>query len=131
MGRTMPSCRVKKVALENVGLARQRICAADKSALAEARRCLETGEALRARTVGCHSVVDRPADTLEAFIRGLDVRCIGELAELVPEGMDDRLPGWAYGPAEAGLEETGREISPSALDWLRFTVSIDRPERRA
>lgn len=113
MSRTIPFERVKKVALENVGLVAQHVCGNDKAALVAVRHYLETGEALRTQATGCPNVLDRLTKALEAFIRGLDVRCIGELTELVPKGLDGRLPGWIYGPVEARLGDEGWELAPA------------------
>ena len=35
------------------------------------------------------------------------MRCVGELMELIPKGLDDRLPRWLYGPVDAYLEDKG------------------------
>ena len=115
MSKTIPFERVKKIALENIGLVRQHVCTTDKASLVAVKHYVETGEALRTQATGCPNVLNKLTKALEAFIRGLDVRCLGELIELIPEGLDNRLPRWLYGPVEARLEETGWEISPAAL----------------
>ena len=107
---------VKKIALSNIELIAQHVCKDNKATLVAIKHYLETGEALRTQAIGCHNVKNKFTEMLEAFIRGLDVRCIDELIELIPEGMDDRLPRWLYGPVEARLGEVGWEISPAVLN---------------
>lgn len=106
--------RVKKIALENIGSIRRHICTGPRASLAAVKHYLETGEALRTRAYGCPNVESKLAKTLEGFIRGLDVRCIGELLELIPKGLDNRLPGWLYGPVDAYLEDEGWVLVPGA-----------------
>ena len=115
--KTIPFERVKKVALENVGRIREHICKPHKATLAAVKHYLETGEALRTTAGGWGdnpSVLAKLTEALERFIRGLDVRCIGELLELIPKGLDNRLPGWLYGPVEAWLGDDGWELIPAA-----------------
>lgn len=120
MNKTILFERVKKIALENLGFIRQHICEEHKAAVVAVKHYLETGEALRTRAnaagapAGCPSVTGKLTETLEGFIRGLDVRCIGELIELIPKGLDNRLPGWLYGPVVACLGEDGWELAPAA-----------------
>lgn len=116
MDKAIPFERVRKIALENIWSIRQRICDMDKATLVAVKHYLATGEALRTQTRGCPNVLDKLTKTLEAFIRGLDVRCVGELLELIPKGLDHRLPGWLYGPVEAVLDENGWEIVPAAVN---------------
>ena len=115
MDRTISFERLKKIALENVGSIRQCICGMDKATLASVKCYLATGETLRTQARGCPNVLDRLTQALEAFIRGIDVRCVGELLELIPKGLDSRLPGWLYGPVEANLGEDGWEIAPAVI----------------
>ena len=105
---------VKKVALENIERIREHICKPHKATVVAVKHYLETGEAMRTKAYGCPNVFSRLTETLEGFIRGLDVRCIGELLELIPRGLDNRLPGWLYGPVEAQLGEDGWELVPAA-----------------
>lgn len=116
MNKTILFERVKKIALENLGLIRQRNFKEHEATLAAVKHYLETGEILRTRAnaAGCPSVMGKLTETLEGFIRGLDVRCVGELLELIPKGLDNRLPGWLYGPVEAWLGEDGWELVPAA-----------------
>lgn len=114
MNKTITFERVKKIALENLGFIRQHICKEHKATLVAVKHYLQTGEALRTQARGCPNAMTKVADTLEGFIRGLDVRCVGELLELIPNGMDNRLPGWLYGSVEAQLGEDGWELVPVA-----------------
>ena len=106
--------RVKKIALENVGFIRQHVCKAHKATVVAVKHYLETGEALRTQAYGCPNVAEKLTKALEVFIRGLDVRCVGELMELIPKGLDNRLPGWLYGPVDAYLEDEGWVLVPRA-----------------
>ena len=110
----MPFERVKKIALENTGRIRERICRPHKATVAAVGHYLKTGEALRTQAHGCPNVMSRLTEDIEAFIRGLDVRCVGELLELIPKGLDNRLPGWLYGPVDACLEDEGWVLVPRA-----------------
>ena len=114
MDRTMPFERVKKIALQNVGIIRQHICRMHKATLVAVKHYLQTDEALRTQAYGCPNVTSKLTEALEGFIRGLDVRCVGELLELIPKGLDDRLPGWLYGPVDAYLEDEGWVLAPRA-----------------
>ena len=44
-------------------------------------------------------------DELRKTIRQVDVRCVGDLLELVPRGRDNRLPGWLYDGVTAEMDE--------------------------
>lgn len=114
MDRTIRFERVKKIALENVGFIQHHVCKAHKAAVVALKHYLETGEALRTQAYGCPNIMAEFTETLEAFIRGLDVRCVGELMELIPKGLDSRLPGWLYGPVDAYLEDEGWVLVPRA-----------------
>jgi len=106
--------RVKKIALENVEFIRQHVCKLHKATVVVVKHYLETGKALRTQAYGCPNVAEKLTETLAEFIRGLDVRCVGELMELIPKGLDNRLPGWLYGPVDAYLEDEGWVLVPRA-----------------
>lgn len=114
MNKTILFDRVKKIALENIGPIRHIVCETVNPRLIVVKHYLETGEALRTQAYGCPNVMSKITEAVESFIRGLDVRCIGELLELIPKGMDNRLPGWLYGPVVACLGEDGWELAPAA-----------------
>lgn len=114
MNKTILFERVKKIALENIGIILQRLCWEQHIRLVVVKHYLETGESLRTQARGCPNAMTKLTETLEGFIRGLDVRCVGELLELIPKGLDKRLPGWLYGPVEAQLGEDGWELVPAA-----------------
>ena len=52
-------------------------------------------------------------DKVKEFIRGLDIRCIGELLEVLPSRIDERLPAWLYKGAVPCLDEDGWVLVPS------------------
>jgi len=117
MDRTIPFERVKKIALENAEFIRQHVCKPHKAAVVVVKHYLETGEALRTCAGGWGdnpNVMAKLTKAIETFIRGLDVRCVGELMELIPKGLDDRLPRWLYGPVDAYLEDGGWVLAPRA-----------------
>lgn len=108
--------RVKKIALENVGPISDKLGAGGESlwssaanTLVAAMKTYVDGKPIRARRVALMI-----QDKVREFIRGLDVRCVGELMELIPKGLDDRLPGWLWGPVDAYLEDGGWVLAPRA-----------------
>lgn len=44
-------------------------------------------------------------DELRKAIQQVDVRCVGDLLELIPRGRDNRLPGWLYDGVTAEMDE--------------------------
>ncbi len=116
MDKTIQFERVKKIALENVGPISYRLVANDgiewsfaANVLVAAAKTYVNGKPIRASRVALMI-----QDKVREFIRGLDVRCVGELMELVPKGLDSRLPGWLYGPVDAYLEDEGWILVPGA-----------------
>jgi len=108
--------RVKKIALENVGPMSDRLGAGGGSlwssaatTLVAAMKTYVDGKPIRA-----HLVALMIQDKVREFIRGLDVRCVGELLELLPKSLDNRLPGWLWGPVDAYLEDEGWVLVPGA-----------------
>ena len=108
--------RVKKIALENVQAISDRLGAGDGSPwtsmahmLVAAMKTYVDGKPIRASRVALMI-----QDKVREFIRGLDVRCVGELMELIPKGLDSRLPRWLYGPVDAYLEDEGWILVPRA-----------------
>lgn len=108
--------RVKKIALENVGPISDKLGAGGGSfwssaanTLVAAMKTYIDGKPIRARRIALMI-----QDKVREFIRGLDVRCVGELMELIPEGLDSRLPRWLYGPVDAYLEDEGWVLAPRA-----------------
>lgn len=114
MNKSIPFERVKKVALENICAIQQRLCGMHKATVVVVKHYLETGEALRTQARGCPNAMTKLTKTIKEFIRGLDVRCVEELLELIPKGLDNRLPRWLYGPVVAQLGEDGWELVPAA-----------------
>lgn len=116
MNKTILFERVKKIALENIQTISDRLGAGEGSlwssaacTLIAAMKTYVDGKPIRARRVALMI-----QGKVREFIRGLDVRCVGELLELIPKGLDNRLPGWLYGPVEAYLGEDGWELVPAA-----------------
>lgn len=110
--------RVKEIALENVGAISDKLGIGVNSVslwpsaartLVAAMKTYVDGKPIRARRVAL-----MVQDEVREFIRGLDVRCVGELMELIPKGLDSRLPGWLYGPVDAYLEDEGWVLAPRA-----------------
>lgn len=109
--------RVKKIALENVGAISDRLGAGDGDqmwapaarTLVAAMKTYTAGKPVRARRIALMI-----QDKVREFIRGLDVRCVGELMELIPKGLDSRLPGWLWGPVDAYLGDEGWVLVPRA-----------------
>ena len=108
--------RVKKIALENVGpisgklgAGRGSLWSSAANTLVAAMKTYVDGKPIRARRVAL--IIQ---DKVREFIRRLDVRCVGELMELIPKGLDNRLPGWLYGPVDAYLEDEGWVLVPRA-----------------
>lgn len=117
MDKTIPFEHVKKIALLNVEAISNRLGTSDEASLwtSAARTLIAAvktyvdGKPIRARRVALMI-----QDKVREFIRGLDVRCVGELMELIPKGLDSRLPGWLYGPVDAYLEDEGWVLAPRA-----------------
>ena len=116
MDKTIPFERVKKIALENVQVISNRFVADGGSLwssaalmLVAAMKTYVDGKPIRACRVALMI-----QDKVREFIRGLDVRCVGELMELIPKGLDDGLPGWLYGPVDAYLEDGGWVLASRA-----------------
>jgi len=116
MDRMIKFERVKQIALEDVRAISDRLGAGGGSLWSSAARALVAamktyvdGKPIRARRVALMI-----QDKVREFIRGLDVRRVGELMELIPKGLDDRLPRWLYGPVDAYLEDEGWVLVPGA-----------------
>ena len=109
--------RVKEIALENVGPISDHLGAGERlslwssaaNTLVAAMKTYVDGKPIRARRVALMI-----QDKVREFIRGLDVRCVGELMELIPKGLDDRLPRWLWEPVDAYLEDEGWVLAPRA-----------------
>lgn len=112
--KTISFDRIKDILVSNVPAISQRIFGDSAFPLAAhsligALRSYMDGKPVRATRVA--AMVE---DKIREFIRGADVRCLGDLLELLPKGYDNRLPGWLYGPVEAWLGEEGWAIMPKA-----------------
>lgn len=106
--------RVKDILVSNVPAITNRICGDSvwsfpAHALLGAAKSYVDGKPVRAGRVA-----SMMADKIREFIRNADVRCLGDLLQLLPKRYDDRLPEWLYGPVEAWLGENGWELVPAA-----------------
>jgi len=63
-----------------------------------------------APAMGHRQAVQTISDELRKVIQQADVRCIGDLLELVPRGRDNRLPGWLYDGVTAEMDEDGEWV---------------------
>lgn len=111
--------RVKEIALQNVSRIRIHIEKVQYGTLSggevgmigflgSIKAFLGDGNIIRAR-----SATKKFEDKIVEFIRGLDIRCIGELLEILPPGTDQRLPAWLYKGAVPCLDEDGWVLVPS------------------
>lgn len=111
--------RVKEIALQNVSRIRLHIekvlygTVGNEGVgmvgfLGSIKAYLGDGNIIRAR-----SATKEFEDKIVEFIRGLDIRCIGELLEVLPSRMDERLPAWLYKGAVPCLDEDGWVLVPS------------------
>lgn len=108
--------RVKKILISNVQAISHRIGVNGGSmfsfaatALIGAAKSYADGAPVRACRVALMI-----QDKIREFIKSADVRCVGELMELLPRGYDSRLPGWLYGPVDAYFEDEGWVLVPRA-----------------
>lgn len=105
--------RVKTIALENV----EAICnniARDHGTrhscivgLLAAMRSYIDGKPIRAKRM--YGLL---LEKTREFIRGLDIRCIGDLLDVLPRGTDHRLPAWLYKGAIPCMYEDGWVLVP-------------------
>lgn len=107
--------RVKDILASNASTIVNRIGGEDSmwssaaTALVGAMKSYVDGKPVRARRVA-----SMMADRVREFVRGADVRCLGDLLRLLPKGYDNRLPGWLYGPVDAWLGDDGWVLVPRA-----------------
>lgn len=115
--------RIKNIALENVHLIRRNLIRLiwdvpddgitrayiDYTAgIVGSIKALKDGKIIRA--AGVLRMLDCK---IRDFIRGLDIRCLGELLELIPKGCDSRLPAWLYKGAIPCMYEDGWVLVPA------------------
>lgn len=111
--------RVKEIALQNVSRIRlhiEKVLYGTVSSeevgmvgfLGSIKAYIGDGNIIRAR-----SATKAFEDKIVEFIRGLDIRCIGELLEVLPPWIDKRLPAWLYKGAVPCFDEDGWVLVPS------------------
>ena len=110
MERKIAFERVKKIVLENIDRLPALQCN-PKLAVAVVKRYLDDGTILATRQSWDPK---RPSSynllkaRIAEFVNRVDVRCIGELLELCPQCVDNRLPGWLYKQVDAYMDcDTG------------------------
>lgn len=115
-GRFISFERVKAIALENVEAICRNITERDYGTrssylvtglIAAAKSYIE-GKPIRA-TQACWLFYEK----VREFIRGLDIRCIGELLDILPSRTDSRLPAWLYKGAVPCMYEDGWVLVPA------------------
>lgn len=57
---------------------------------------------------------------LARYVRSADVRCVNEIIELVPQGIDSRLPRWLYHGVVAELGDDG---------WMLYQKNVESSEK--
>lgn len=114
--------RVKKIVLENVQAVEMHITSMPKLMVWMARLYIGDGMITRTRWgAGGWGPSDK-IPTVEGFLRdaivkyvnGVDIRCLGELLELIPQRIDPRLPAWLYRKVDAMLDDEGWVLVPAA-----------------
>ena len=103
--------RVKKIVRENI----DRLPALQenaKFAVAVVKKYLDDGTIIATRQSfdpKCPSAYNLLKVRIVEFVNKLDVRCLDELLELCPQGVDDRLPRWLYGPTVSYMDNDTNE----------------------
>lgn len=112
----MPLDRLKRIARENIEYNRHFRDMA-RLAVEIVKAYISDGTVMRSRMRG-NSEFPTAQGILKknfvAFIDGVDVRCVKDLLDIVPQGTDRRIPAWVYGPVEACLEDDGWVLIPGS-----------------
>ena len=102
--------RVRKIVLENIDRL-PALQANAEFAVAVVKKYLDDGTILATRQSfdpKCPSAYNLLKARIVEFVSNVDVRCIGELLELCPPWVDNRLPGWLYKQVNAYMDcDTG------------------------
>lgn len=106
--------RVKDILVSNVPAISGRLCGDSEWSFAARTLVGAMKSYADGRPVRAGRVASMVADKVREFVRGADVRCLGELLRLLPKGWDSRLPGWLYGPVDAWLGDDGWVLVPRA-----------------
>ena len=105
--------RVRKIVLENIDRL-PALQANAEFAVAVVKKYLDDGTILATRQSfdqKCPSAYNLLKARIVEFVNGVDVRCVGELLELCPQWVDNRLPGWLYKQVDAYMD-------PDTGEWM-------------
>lgn len=106
--------RVKKIVLENIQAVVMHITSMPKLMVWMVRLYIGDGMVTRSRwRNGMPTMEGFLRDAIVRYVNGVDVRCLGELLELIPQGRDRRLPAWLYGKVDAVLDNDGWALVPA------------------
>lgn len=98
--------RVKRVVLENVPHIAN-VIDGPKALLTAVQMTFGEGKPTSHR-----ALMARALEKAKELISRMDVRCLDELLEWCPRGLDNRLPGWLYEGVDASLEDEGWVLCP-------------------
>ena len=112
--KTISFDKVKDILVSNTPEISDRICGGSQWSLAAHALIGAAKSYVDGAPVRAYRVASMMADKVREFVRNADVRCLGELLQLLPKGYDSRLPGWLYGPVDAWLEDNGWVLAPRA-----------------
>lgn len=113
--------RVKKIVLENIQAVERHITNMPKLMVWMVRLYIGDGMITRTRwraggwgpSGKIPTVEGFLRDTIVKYVNGVDIRCLGELLELIPQGIDPRLPAWLYRKVDAVLDDDGWALVPA------------------
>lgn len=106
MNKTMSFDRVKRIVLDNLKRKQPDFATCMIGAI---RAYVGDGLAMTAKDVR-NTIMERT----RSLVKSADVRCLDWLLKFCPKGLDNRLPGWLYGPVEIQFGEDGWELAPAA-----------------
>lgn len=113
MGKTISFERLKKIAIGNVSRTALGIGIGDpwdgtaKIELMNMKSYLSGGDPMRFwPAVRCIE------DELKKAISMMDIRCLGELLDLIPKGQVNGVPNWVYDGVNAYMDEDGWMLAP-------------------
>ena len=107
--------RVKKIVLENINSVETHVANMSKLMVWMVKLYISDGMITRSRwRSGTPTTEGFLRDTIVKYVNGVDIRCLGELLELIPQGIDPRLPAWLYRKVDAVLDDDGWALVPAA-----------------
>ena len=107
--------RVKKIVLENIQGVEMHITNMSKLMVWMVRLYIGDGMVTGTRfRNGMPTTEGFLRDEIVKYVNGVDIRCLGELLELIPQGKDHRLPAWLYRKVDAVLDDDGWALVPAA-----------------